>query len=508
MQRLSYLLILLAIMTMTNIDVYAQSSNLSGNIAIKGVITKDYESISANTPVIVRGVHYLKNNNQSTDDPYILALEINRIQVPYPAFLSKSIEFKPETEKEFWQSICIKYGVYEYFNKKGYKYNLREELDQESLDYLKKLSQIAYKDDYITEYVESQFAKTSVFQVLPNRPEKLNIRVIESPDPDAYMLPNGSMLVSTGLLGVLDSEEELMAIISNETAHYLLDHQLYNVVKAERRTKRAIFWSSVLADVANAAADIAWYEDNTKAWGVNLAANIGSAIALVNAKTVNRLGMCYTFAQEQDADRIAKEFLKFKGMNPDALSSALSKIYRFYVKENRYNNLTRYSSCDELNKRIENLGKAEDLISHSYLKATSDIVTLNAAMYQSAKNYELAKLFTGKNIANKLASSHDYVILTKAKMAQENTEESNNECMELLQKAKECSSLTNIDIHKQEILLLMRMKKQARANELLKEYQTILNQYRKQANISAKDIEWISEEEGWAEKMISKINLL
>lgn len=507
MQKLRNLSILIAIM-MTTIGAYAQSKNLTGPIAIEGTLTKAYESLRANTPVVVRGLHYLKNNNQSTDDHYVLALEINGMQVAFPAYLSKNIEFKPKTEKEFWQNVCIKHGIYEYFDKKGYRYDLRKELDQESHDYLDKLSQIEYKDDYITEYVESHFAKTSVFQVLSHRPEKLNIRVIQSPDPDAYMLPNGSMLVSTGLLGVLDSEEELMAIISNETAHYLLDHQLYNVVRAERRTQRAIFWSQVLADVANDAADIAWHEDSNTAWGVSLAASIGSTIALVNAQTVNRLGMCYTSSQEAEADRIAKEFLTFKGMNPDALSSALSKIYRYYSSENRYNGLIRYTSCGDLKSRINNLGGEKKLVSRSYLKATSDVVTFNAAMYQSAKNYELAKRFTNKNIANKLASSHDYVILTKAIMAQENTEKSNNECMELLKKAKEQSKSTNIDIYKQEILLLMRMQKQVQANELLKQYQTILSQYRKQSDISAKDLEWISEEEGWADKLISKINIL
>lgn len=499
---------IISIATLITIGLHAQPKNLTGVLAIDGTLTQSYENIEANTPVTVRGVFYLKHNNQSPENHYVIALDINCKQIPLPTYLSKYIEFNPKTENEFWQSVCIKHGIYEYFHQKGYQYKMRKELDKESLDYLDKLSKIEYNDAYISEYVESIFAKTNVFKIFPNRPEKLNIRVIQSPDPDAYMLPNGSMLISTGLLGVLDSEEELLAIISNETAHYLLDHQLYNVVKAEKRAKRAIFWSNALADVADVASDVAWRNDNPKAWGVSLAASIGSAIALVNAQTVNRLGMFYSPSQEYDADRIAKKFLKLKGMNPDALSSALTKIHRFYMGENRYNGLTRYGSCNELNKRIESLGKGENLVSHSYLKATSDVVTFNAAMYQSAKNYELAKRFTSKNITNNLASSHDYVILTKAKMAQENTEESNNECLELLQKAKELSSPTNIDLHKQEILLLLRMKKQVRANELLKEYQAMLAQYKKQTDISPKDIEWISEEEGWAENMISKINLL
>ena len=54
-------------------------------------------------------------------------------------------------------------------------------------------------------------------------------------------------------------------------------------------------------------------------------------------------------------------------------------------------------------------------------KMTSDIVTFNAAMYQGDKRYKMAEQLAQKNIDNRVASDHDYVILVKARMAQENT---------------------------------------------------------------------------------------
>src|SRR5699024_3090984 len=112
--------------------------------------------------------------------------------------------------------VYLSQGMYDYYNRKGYRYKMRQELDEECLDYLDKLNEIAYKDAYIQDYVQAIFAKVNPGEIDTNRPERLNVRIIQSPEPDAYMLPNGAMLVSTGLLCTIDSEEELEAIIANE----------------------------------------------------------------------------------------------------------------------------------------------------------------------------------------------------------------------------------------------------------------------------------------------------
>lgn len=128
------------------------------------------------------------------------------------------------------------------------------------------------------------------------------------------MLPNGAMLVSTGLLCTIDSEEELEAIIANEMVHFILDHQVDNVSRAETRAKRAAFWADVLGTVAMAADDTNWmYGYDERVGAIELAASIGTIAALINVRTVNRLGMDYSSKQELQADRIARDYLAFKG---------------------------------------------------------------------------------------------------------------------------------------------------------------------------------------------------
>ncbi len=94
--------------------------------------------------------------------------------------------------------------------------------------------------------------------------------------------------------------------------------------------------------------------------------------------------------------------------------------------------------------------------------------------YANKRYKETARLIR-KNIDNRLATDNDYIILVKAEMALSNTEEVNNRCLAMLDKAQEMAGTSpNLDIYKQKILLLMRMNKQAQAADILKEYITLL----------------------------------
>ena len=493
---------------LSTVGFAAKQKDLSGPIAIKGELKQTYESYPAGTPVVIRRVVKMKTTDKVGSDIFYAA-EINGIQIAIPAESMKAVTFlPPETNQEFWQQTYLKQHLYEYFHQHGYHTKLRREVDEECRDYLYKLEEIGYDDDFTTSYVQNIFAKLTATGIDPNRNERLNVRVIQSPEPDAYMLPNGTMLISTGLLCTLDSEDELAAVIASEMAHFVLDHQINNIYRAERRAKRAAFWGTVLAVTAEVALDVAYWDDDNTALGVSAVASIGSIAALLNVNVINRLGMKYKNNQEYAADRIARELLAFKGMNPDGLSSALAKIIGFYNIQNRGDNLLRYGSIDNLRKRIDKSGEAESQSSRPYLRTMSDVVTFNAAMNMADQRYDDAIRLVQKNINNNLVSDHDYIILVKSQMALYNTEEVNEECATLLWKARELAGDNpNLDIYKQEILLLMRMNKQAKAASTLKEYLGLLSRYQKQG-VQAEDEEWANKEINWANQLLNKISRL
>ena len=103
-----------------------------------------------------------------------------------------------------------------------------------------------------------------------------------------------------------------------------------------------------------AADDTNWmYGYDERVGAIELAASIGTIAALINVRTVNRLGMDYSSKQELQADRIARDYLAFKGMNPNALSSAINKIKEFSLTLD-FLSLT-YHICKILPLHIDNV---------------------------------------------------------------------------------------------------------------------------------------------------------
>ena len=465
MKRLATLFILTILVATAGFAKPKKYKDLSGNIAVKGELTKEYRQSPAGTPVIIRRVVKMKNPGESSNN-ICYAVEMNGIQETIPLNEMGHIAISaPQTDREFWQQIYLKNHLYEYFSDRGYKHKLRQEIDEECLEYLDKLNEIAYQEDYIVSYVQGVFSKLNATTIDSNRGESLNIRIIQSPEPDAFMLPNGSMVISTGLLCTLDSEDELAAVIACELGHFVLDHH-----------------------------------------AVSLVADIGAIASLLSIPATDRLGMKYKTSQEISSDRLARQLLAFKGYNPDGIASALGKIIGYYNLHQRNKDIPRYGSIGNLQKRIEKAGESHSLSARPYLRTTSDVVSFNASMNYANKRYKETARLIRKNIDNRLATDNDYIILVKAEMALSNTEEVNNRCLAMLDKAQEMAGTSpNLDIYKQKILLLMRMNKQAQAADILKEYITLLSAYEGQG-IEGTEKEWTNKEIGWANQMLDRIS--
>lgn len=92
-------------------------------------------------------------------------------------------------------------------------------------------------------------------QIVPDDSEKLySFKVIVSPIPYAYTLSTGTVLVSTGMISVLDNEAQLAYLLAHELAHVYKDHWRMKVMlplaEAEYNRRQEIkraFWSAVLS---------------------------------------------------------------------------------------------------------------------------------------------------------------------------------------------------------------------------------------------------------------------
>jgi predicted Zn-dependent protease len=76
-------------------------------------------------------------------------------------------------------------------------------------------------DDFIVQYVnrlEQNIARSS------NLPDCFVVKVLSDPEANAYSLPGGFIYVTTGLIDMVEDEDELAAILAHETAHVTARH--------------------------------------------------------------------------------------------------------------------------------------------------------------------------------------------------------------------------------------------------------------------------------------------
>jgi predicted Zn-dependent protease len=106
-------------------------------------------------------------------------------------------------------------------------------------------SPLVIRDEGLNAYVRRVLCTT----VGEDRCKSVRIYVVEIPNLNASMAPNGMMLVHSGLLLRARSEAELGAVLGHEFAHFELRHGL-NGYKRERTTRDVLAWMSVIGGLS------------------------------------------------------------------------------------------------------------------------------------------------------------------------------------------------------------------------------------------------------------------
>ena len=65
---------------------------------------------------------------------------------------------------------------------------------------------------------------------LPEKKYKFDVQIIEEADPNAFAVPGGRILVTTGLFGTAQSPEEIAGVLAHEMAHVTQQHQLRQLI--------------------------------------------------------------------------------------------------------------------------------------------------------------------------------------------------------------------------------------------------------------------------------------
>ena len=173
-------------------------------------------------------------------------------------------------------------------------------------------------------------------------PFEFRFYVVKSQEPNAFAIPGGYVFVTTGLLVLAESEQEIAGVLSHEIAHVTMRH----ISQLIDRSKRI--------NIASMAAMIA---------GMLLAGGGkgGEAIAATAMAAQQALMLKYTREHEIDADQNSLHYLAKAGYDPNGLLSFMKKISRYSMiaapKIPAY--LTTHPAPDDRIALMENLIQIE-----------------------------------------------------------------------------------------------------------------------------------------------------
>lgn len=445
-------------------------------------------------------------------DIYNLILE-DGTKIPLTNRIDKALDFEINTVDDLWNSTILQ-DVIPTLMKYGTQVNLRSEAEQNALEYISAIKKydMEFNDPYLLNYLYTLIAKIAPTTLIDGRPGSINLIIEDNPDINAGTYPNGTIVINTGLLSALHTEDELVAVLAHEVAHFVLDHSVQNInaqIEAKKRAEIGAAIATIFAGIAEGAA--AYYSNGYYMPGAATAAVAIGATAIANQAVID-LGMEYSHKQEMEADTYALQVLDFLGYDHNALASALTRLEEVMLIERSKAMYFSSESHPALVGRINAAGKPNLKTDVNYERMMSFAITNSAFTKYDSKRFREALKDVSRNINNNVATTDDYLIKANCLLALYDTEASNSEVLLLIQKAKELDP-SNINIYKAEILAELRLKNNQKAIMELKEYMSYISKIEEEVLPSIRNenrwdrlYRFIIDEAEWVDKMLIKLN--
>jgi len=202
-------------------------------------------------------------------------------------------------------------------------------------------------------------------QLVPDDSEKLySFKVTVNPIPTAYTLSTGTVLVSTGMIALLDNEAQLAYVLAHELAHVYKDHWRVKMMMPlaekeynERQQKKRERWTALLA-IAGAGIGAAVGGSNGVLPGALVGVGAGLVLGEYYAK---RIGSDWDTAQENEADDFALRITLGKSFD----IQEVPRLYTTMARIARTDNRTQLGFLGGLSRIRERTDYAQKLIAGS-----------------------------------------------------------------------------------------------------------------------------------------------
>ena len=172
---------------------------------------------------------------------------------------------------------------------------------------------------------------------------KYSFKVLNSSMVNAFAGPGGYVYVTTGLLGELESRDELAAVLAHEIGHVTARHSI-RALRSANIANTALTIIQIIAALGAAAAGVP---------------ATGDLATLTSYLTTLIIFQGYSRAYESQADRLGIQYMMRAGYNPRAMISVFEKFIRMREEEGNKEKLVILSSHPALEDRIK---EAKDYI--------------------------------------------------------------------------------------------------------------------------------------------------
>lgn len=245
----------------------------------------------------------------------------------------------------------------------AYRINIsrrKELLTTENEGEVLKLRRALYDNPRVQEYVNRLGQ-----QIVPDDSEKLySFKVIVNPIPHAYTLSTGTVLVSTGMISMLDNEAQLAYVLAHELAHVYKDHWRIKVMmpfaEAEynkKQERKRAMWAGIFA-LAGAGLGAAVGGRDGALVGAVTGAGAGYAIGSYYSR---KIGLDWNFAQENEADDFALKATLGKSFD----IQEVPRLYTTMAQVARFDNRIQLGFLGARSRIRERTEYAQKLISGS-----------------------------------------------------------------------------------------------------------------------------------------------
>jgi hypothetical protein len=421
------------------------SGQIAVNISARNRITK--EQVTINT-VIRSGGRLIV---QTALDPVTGQVSI----ISYPDL--RKYEFIPGDIESLWQFKMLQYKVYDVLLGEGYHYDRRYAMEEMMKDFLGTAEQNG--SFYIDSYLESRLygILRMVYPVrhTDRRPGVISLRILSDITPDAWVGPDGTMVITTGMITAVNSDLELMALMAQEIAHFALDHHLTN-------------YSSLLT--------------------AGMVPDLGNLIR-------------FSMQQELEADKCAVSVLEGYGMSQAVLGSMLRKVLAYGELMGNYYLGSTQGFFPDAASRAAAYSDTTTYFFADYERLIAPVISFNAFKAYNQSQYLLCRQLLERNIASGEASADDRVLLSQAMLRLSGTEQEYENALSVVRTVISNMEETPSEAFKQEALLLLSLERRREAETALVNYEAALGREEQKYTSMAGDwsqmLSYLASEKEW-----------